>query len=64
MRRRTPALALAGLLALTGVAGCSEEEQADLQQQIEEGAQDVQEGVEDGAERVEEEIDENTEGGG
>ncbi len=63
MRMRAPALALTGLLALGGVAACSEQEQAETEQQVEDGAERVGEEVEEGADRVEEEVDEQTDGG-
>jgi hypothetical protein len=64
MRSRTPALALAGVLALTGAAACSEQEQDEIQQQVEEGAETARDGAEDAGETIQEKVDENTGSGG
>ena len=59
--RRTPALALAGLLALGGVSACSEDDQAEVEQQVEEGGQQVEEGAEDAGNEISEQVDEGAE---
>lgn len=61
MRARATALSLAGLLALGGVAGCSEDEQADVEQQVEEGGQQVEEGAEDAGNEISEQVEEGAE---
>lgn len=52
--RRPATFLLAGVLTLGGLAACSEEEQADVEQQVEEGVEQVEEGATDLGEQVEE----------
>jgi hypothetical protein len=53
--RRAAGLAVAGVLALGGAAACSEDEQQDVQESVEEGADRVGEGVEELGEGIQEE---------
>jgi outer membrane lipoprotein-sorting protein len=54
MRRRTTTFVLAGALAMGGVSACSEADQDQVEQQVEDGADEVgdevQQQVEEGAE--------------
>ncbi|MFP5219334.1 MAG: hypothetical protein ACLGIG_06290 [Actinomycetes bacterium] len=58
MRSRATALSLAGLLALGGVAACTEGEEDQVEQQVDEGVQDVEGGAEDAGEEIDEETEE------
>ena len=63
MARRAPALALAGLLALGAVSGCSEAEQAEVEEQVEKGGNEVGEQVEKGGNEIQEQVEEGAEEG-
>lgn len=56
-RMRTTTVLAAGVLALGGVSACSDSEQDEVEQQVEDGAEQVEEGVEEGADEIEEEVD-------
>ena len=59
--RRTPVLVLAGVLALGGVTACSEGDQAEVEQQVEDGGQQLEEGANDVGDEVQEQVEEGAE---
>jgi outer membrane lipoprotein-sorting protein len=66
--RRPVTFLLAGVLALGGLAACSDDDSAEVEQQVEEGVEQVEEGaselgeqVEDGASELGEQVEEATE---
>ena len=61
---RTPALALAGLLALGGVSACTEAEQDQVEQQVDETGEQVEDGAGKAGEEVQEQVEEGAEEGG
>jgi hypothetical protein len=68
MSTRAPALALVGVLALGGVAACSEQDQAEVEQQLDETGQKVKEGADKAGDEISEQVgegaEEEGEGGG
>ncbi len=64
MRRRTTTFVLAGALALGGVSACSEADQAEVEQQVEDGSEQVEDGANEVGDEVQEQVEEGAEEGG
>ena len=62
--RRTATFVLAGVLALGGVTACSEDDQAEVEQQVEDGGQQLEEGANDVGDEIQEQVDEGAEESG
>ncbi len=64
MRRTTATVTLLGVLALGGVTACSEQEQDQVEQQVEDGADKAKKGAEDAGDEVEQQVGEGAEDSG
>jgi outer membrane lipoprotein-sorting protein len=63
MRRRTTTFVLATALTLGGASACSEADQAEVEQQVEDGGQKVEDGANEVGDEVQEQVEEGTEEG-
>ena len=63
MRLRRTSLVIAGVLVLGGVSACSEAEQDQVEQQVEDGGEQVEDGANDLGDEVQEQVEEGAEEG-
>ena len=61
---RTATFVLAGVLALGGVAACSDSEQDQVEQELGETGEQIEEGANDVGDEVQEQVDEGAEESG
>ena len=63
MKLRKTSLVLAGVLAFGGVSACSQAEQDQVEQQVEDGGEQVEDGANDLGDEVQEQVEEGAEEG-